>query len=73
MDEMEREDMRHDMEIDAMYTKYKVNVIVEFEYVTTARNVDDAEDEAYDAIKAALSGSYLDYDFDKFNTEEMEE
>lgn len=72
MDEFTREEMQRDVEIDARYTKYKVKVMVEFEYITHATSVDEAEDEAYDAIKDALRGSYLDYYFDDFDAEEME-
>ena len=46
---------------------------VEFEYEVTARNKDEAECSAYDDIETALRGSYLDYDFKRFDTERVDE
>lgn len=72
MDELEREDMRRDVEIDAQYRKYKVTVTVELEYTTSAKSSDEAEDEAYEAINDVLRGSHLDYDFNEFESEEID-
>ena len=73
MDEYTREDMWNDARIDAQYNRYEVEVTVKFKYRVSARNKDDAECEAYDDIKDALRGSHLDYEFDKINTEEVDD
>lgn len=67
----EMEDYRMDAERDAMYKEYEVKVVVEFTYNTSARNRDEAENDAYDDIESALRGSYLDYDFKDFDTNEV--
>ena len=72
MDEMEREDMERDVYFDATHQQYEVKVTLEITYRTTAKSIDEAEDTAYDDIKDALRGSYLDYEFMDFTTEEME-
>ena len=71
MDEFEREDMLADATYDAQNTDYTVKVTVQFTYPVSARTRLEAESEAYDAIKTALRGSYLDYDFEVFETEKL--
>ena len=72
MDEMEREDLMRDAYFDATHKGYEVKVTLEITYRTTAKSRDEAEDDAYDDIKDALRGSYLDYEFMDFTTEEMD-
>lgn len=72
MDELEREDMRRDVEVDAQYRKYKVTITVEVERTVSARNADDAEDQVFDEIRDAFRGSRLDYDCVLFESEESE-
>jgi len=72
MDEMEREDMRHDMEIDSRYSKYMVTVTVTIEVPVTATDTEDAKDTAYDIVEEYLHGSHLDYEYD-FDAEEMDD
>ena len=73
MDELEREDMRRDVEIDAQRRKYKVKVTVEFEYTTSAKSSGEAVDIACEDIAEALRGSYLDYDYVEFDTEKVDD
>ena len=73
MDEFEREDMLRDVYYDSTQRDYEVKVTLEITYRTHAKDTDEAEDEAYDAIKDALRGSYLDYGFIEFKTEEMDD
>ena len=73
MDEMEREDMMRDAYFDATHQQYEVKVTLEITYRTTAKSRDEAESDAYDDIKDALRGSYLDYEFMNFKAEEMDE
>jgi len=68
----EMEEYRRDAERDAIYKDYEVKVLVEVTYKTSAKNADEAEDEAYDTIEEALRGKHLDYDFKVFETEEVE-
>lgn len=72
MDELEREDMRRDMEIDAQYSKYKVIVTVEVERTVSATDKDDAEDQVFDEIRDVFRGSRLDYDCVLFESDEVE-
>ena len=72
MDELEREDMLRDVFYDSTQRDYEVKATLEITYRTHAKDRDEAEDEAFDAIKEALRGSYLDYGFTKFETEEMD-
>lgn len=67
----EMEEYRMDAERDAIYKDFEVKVVVEFTYKTSARNKDEAENDAYDDIESALRGSYLDYDFKDFDTNEV--
>ena len=69
----EMEEFRRDAARDAIYKDYEVKVLVEFTYKTSAKDDEEAESEAYDAIKGALRGSYLDYDFAKFDPKEIGE
>lgn len=74
MDEYEREDMRRDVEIDAQFRKYRVAVPVVVTYVTHERSREEAECEAYEAVRDALRAAHLDYDFDEeFDTEEVDD
>ena len=66
------ERFRRDAERDMIYKDFEVKVLVEFTYKTSAKNEDEAESDAYDDIKNALRGSYLDYDFKDFNSKEVE-
>ena len=67
------EEYRRDAERDAIYKDYEVKVVVEFTYKTSARNEEEAKSDAYDDIKSALRGSYLDYDFGDFDAREIRE
>lgn len=67
------EEYRRDAERDAIYQDYEVKVTVVFTYKTSAKNEDEAESDAYDDIKSALRGSYLDYDFRDFDAREIRE
>ena len=66
------EEYRRDEELAQIYKDYEVKVTVVFTYKTSAKNEDKAESDAYDDIKNALRGSYLDYDFKDFNSKEVE-
>ena len=66
------EEYRRDEELARIYKDYEVKVTVVFTYKTSAKNEDEAESDAYDDIKNALRGSYLDYDFKDFNSKEVE-
>lgn len=67
------EELKRDAERDAIYKDYEVKVTVVFTYKTSAKNEDEAESDAYDDIKSALRGSYLDYDFGDFDAREIRE
>ncbi len=67
------EELKRDAERDAIYQDYEVKVTVVFTYKTSAKNEDEAESDAYDDIKSALRGSYLDYDFGDFDAREIRE
>lgn len=66
------EELRRDVCFDATRQQYEVKVTLEITYRTTAKSRDEAEDAAYDDIKEALRGSYLDYGFIDFKSEEVE-
>ena len=66
------ERFRRDAERDMIYKDFEVKVLVEFTYKTSAKNDEEAENDAYDDIKSALRGSYLDYDFLSFDPKEVE-
>ena len=66
------EEYRRDEELAQVYKDYEVTVKLEITYKTSARNKDEAENEAYDEIKSVLRGSYLDYDFEDFDSKEVE-
>lgn len=72
MDEYEKEDMYHDVEIDARYSKYMVTVTVTIEVPVTATDTEDAKDTAYDIVEEQLHGTHLDYVYD-FEAEEMDD
>ena len=72
MDELTKEKLRRDVYYDATHKEYEVKVTVEFTYITSAKNKDEAESYAYADIRQALRGSYLDYDFADFTTEERD-
>ena len=67
---VEEYEERMDALRDEERKSYKVTVTVKFEYVTAAKDVDEAESDAYDDIENVLKGSYLDYEFYEFDTEE---
>ena len=69
----EMEEYRRDAERDAIYKDYEVKFLLEVTYRTSAKNDEEAENEDYDAIKSALRGSYLDYDFGDFDAREIRE
>ena len=73
MDELEREDAYRDAYYGSADKDYEVKVTLEITYRTHAKDTDEAEDEAYDEIKDALRGSYLDYGFIEFKTEERDD
>ena len=67
------EELKRDEELAQIYKDYEVKVTVVFTYKTSAKNEDEAESDAYDDIKSALRGSYLDYDFGDFDAREIRE
>ncbi len=73
MDELEREDMRRDAEIDAQYKRYEATITITFTKRISARSSDEAESELFDEVRAALRGSHLDYDVDDSGAYEVDD
>jgi len=73
MTDLEREDYTRDAYYDATHSRYDVTITVNFTKRITAKTQDEAENDLYDEIRAALRGSHLDYSVYEFDAEEVDD